>query len=311
MVKVTQHIEYFAFGETFLEEHSNTDRTPYLFNGKELDEETGLYYYGARYYDAKTSVWQSVDPLVLYDPVMETEAYLDGQHNGGVFDSGNLASYSYTYGNPVVYIDPNGKQIHTITNGVGSGNNVTNDITASVSRPAMKKINGIVLHRTVTSTASSAINTAKKSKGVPGFHIVMHKNGTTTQLVNFNNRANHVGKKKGKSGVSNFNSIGIEVVGMGYDKNGNDAYHKNFDGKVAKWDNLTSKQIESTANAVYTIMQEYNLSLSDVYNHENVSFKQPKEGGAVMNAIKNRVNELLNPPKPIPPVDSSLKGLKN
>jgi uncharacterized protein RhaS with RHS repeats len=49
--EVYQHLEYFAFGETFVEEHSNTDRTPYLFNGKELDEETGLYYYGARYYD--------------------------------------------------------------------------------------------------------------------------------------------------------------------------------------------------------------------------------------------------------------------
>ena len=46
--EVYQHLEYFAFGETFVEEHSNTERTPYLFNGKELDEETGLYYYGAR-----------------------------------------------------------------------------------------------------------------------------------------------------------------------------------------------------------------------------------------------------------------------
>ena len=76
-----------------------------------MDEETGLYYYGARYYDPKTNVWQSVDPLVLYDPVKEVEAYLDGQHNGGVFNSGNLASYSYTYGNPVKYVDPNGKQV--------------------------------------------------------------------------------------------------------------------------------------------------------------------------------------------------------
>lgn len=28
--EVYQHLEYFAFGETFVEEHSNTDRTPYL-----------------------------------------------------------------------------------------------------------------------------------------------------------------------------------------------------------------------------------------------------------------------------------------
>jgi RHS repeat-associated protein len=60
--EVYQHLEYFAFGETFVEEHNNTDKTPYLFNGKELDEETGLYYYGARYYDAQTNVFLSVDP---------------------------------------------------------------------------------------------------------------------------------------------------------------------------------------------------------------------------------------------------------
>ncbi len=33
-------------GEVFLEEQNNTWNTPFLFNGKELDEETGLYYYG-------------------------------------------------------------------------------------------------------------------------------------------------------------------------------------------------------------------------------------------------------------------------
>ena len=33
-----------------------------LASGPALDEETGLYYYGARYYDPRTSVWQSVDP---------------------------------------------------------------------------------------------------------------------------------------------------------------------------------------------------------------------------------------------------------
>ena len=84
--EVVQHIEYFAFGETFLEEHSNTERTPYLFNGKELDEETGLYYYGARYYDPVTSVWQSIDPLAE-----ET-----------------MQPYSYANNNPIFFIDKNG-----------------------------------------------------------------------------------------------------------------------------------------------------------------------------------------------------------
>ena len=57
--EIYQHLEYFPFGETWVEESANTQRTPYLFTAKELDEETQLYYFGARYYDPRTSVWQS------------------------------------------------------------------------------------------------------------------------------------------------------------------------------------------------------------------------------------------------------------
>ena len=48
-----------------IEQHSYSgDYTNrYKFNGKELDEETGFYYYGARYYNPKFSIWLSVDPL--------------------------------------------------------------------------------------------------------------------------------------------------------------------------------------------------------------------------------------------------------
>ena len=67
-----------------------SERTPYLFNGKELDEETGLYYYGARYYDARTSVWQSVDPK--------------GEEFAG------WSPYNYTLNNPVVFVDPDGEK---------------------------------------------------------------------------------------------------------------------------------------------------------------------------------------------------------
>ena len=101
--EVYQHLEYFAFGGTFVEEHSNTDRTPYLFNGKELDEETGLYYYGARYYDAQTSIFLSVDPLA--------EKYS--------FQS----PYAYAANNPIRFIDIQGK---------GPGNPIKN-LNAAVS----------------------------------------------------------------------------------------------------------------------------------------------------------------------------------
>nr|WP_025001729.1 hypothetical protein [Prevotella aurantiaca] len=38
--EVSQRIEYVPLGEVFIEERNNTWNTPYLFNAKELDEET-------------------------------------------------------------------------------------------------------------------------------------------------------------------------------------------------------------------------------------------------------------------------------
>ncbi|MXO33505.1 type IV secretion protein Rhs [Apibacter sp. B3889] len=108
--EIVQHVEYVPFGEVFIEERNNSWNTPYLFNGKELDEETGLYYYGARYYNPRESIWLSADPLSGYNPNNETEHYIDGQHNGGVYNSFNLNTYGYCYQNPVLLVDPNGKQ---------------------------------------------------------------------------------------------------------------------------------------------------------------------------------------------------------
>jgi RHS repeat-associated protein len=95
-----EHLEYFPFGETWVQESSNTQRAPYLFTSKELDKETGLYYYGARYFDPRTSVWQSPDPAL--------PAYLSGKPNGGVFNPGNLSMYTYAMDNPVRFTDPTG-----------------------------------------------------------------------------------------------------------------------------------------------------------------------------------------------------------
>lgn len=65
----------------------------------------------------KTSLWLNVNPLALYNPIFEEEFYFDGQHNGGVYYSGNLNPYIYCYQNPIKYIDPNGKQTEVTNKG--------------------------------------------------------------------------------------------------------------------------------------------------------------------------------------------------
>ena len=125
--EVSQHVEYVPFGEVFIEELSSSTKlnTPFLFNGKELDEETGLYYYGARYYDPQLSLWLSVDPLSNYDP-LNNENYLDGEHNSGVYNPFNNSVYSYCYNNPVKLYEPNGKQAVAI-HGTWSSNKTWKD----------------------------------------------------------------------------------------------------------------------------------------------------------------------------------------
>jgi RHS repeat-associated protein len=91
--EVYQHVQYFPFGETFVEERTGTKYTPYLYNGKELDEETGLYYYHARYYDPRISMFYGVDPLA---------------EKGAGF-----SPYLYCFNNPLNLTDPDGKWPNT------------------------------------------------------------------------------------------------------------------------------------------------------------------------------------------------------
>ena len=87
--RVSQFVAYLPFGESLYEQHSNTKDMPYLFNGKERDEETGLYYYGARYYDPWSAVWSGVDPMWVKYP--------------------NISPFVYCDNNPVIYVDPTGE----------------------------------------------------------------------------------------------------------------------------------------------------------------------------------------------------------
>ena len=88
---VAQQLEYLPYGEVFLEKQRNTSDylSPYRFNGKELDEETGLYYYGARYMNPRLSIWYATDPM--------QEKYV------------GFSTYSITANNPIILLDDDGE----------------------------------------------------------------------------------------------------------------------------------------------------------------------------------------------------------
>jgi len=87
--KTYEFFTYNPWGEEMHQYNANTFgfASPYRFNSKEKDEESGLHYYGARYYQSKLSVWMSVDPLA---------------HK-------TLEPYVFTGNNPIMLVDPDGR----------------------------------------------------------------------------------------------------------------------------------------------------------------------------------------------------------
>lgn len=94
-----EHREYFPFGGTFIDESSNTRRAPYLFAAQELDEESGLYWFGSRYYDPEAALWLSADPT-LEDSFPGGGGAGSPPAGGGVFESRNLNLFGYAGQNP-------------------------------------------------------------------------------------------------------------------------------------------------------------------------------------------------------------------
>ena len=66
-----------------------TANSTYTFSAKEKDIETGLSYFGSRYYSSDLSVWLSVDPMSDKYP--------------------SLSPFVYCANNPVKLVDPNGE----------------------------------------------------------------------------------------------------------------------------------------------------------------------------------------------------------
>ena len=86
--KAVHVLGYMPYGETLLD-LSQGYETPYQFTGYEKDQETGLHYAEARYYDSRLSIFNSTDPMWYKYP--------------------HLSPYTYCSNNPIMRIDPDGR----------------------------------------------------------------------------------------------------------------------------------------------------------------------------------------------------------
>jgi RHS repeat-associated protein len=91
VAEIISYEEYHPYGTTAyqaMNEDINAVSKRYRYTGKERDEESGLYYHGARYYIPWLARWTACDPL-------------ESKYAG-------MSPYNYSFNNPVVFNDPSG-----------------------------------------------------------------------------------------------------------------------------------------------------------------------------------------------------------
>ncbi len=114
--------EYYPYGDSSLKTYG---KRRYRFTGKEKDAESGLYYYGARYYCSWCCRFLSVDPKAC--------------------EFANQSAYCYANDNPVVLNDPSGMQAEdpaAATNVTGDGGNTDCQGSAAQDKPAVNPCEG-------------------------------------------------------------------------------------------------------------------------------------------------------------------------
>jgi RHS repeat-associated protein len=86
-----QHFEYSAFGQSRYTSSSTAFPVSRRYTAQVLDEETGLYFYGSRYYDPQLGRFIQADTIIAHE-----------------FDPQSYDRYAYALNNPLKIIDPNG-----------------------------------------------------------------------------------------------------------------------------------------------------------------------------------------------------------
>ena len=148
--QVVEESVYYPYGKD--RARTGPYRSEYRFTGKELDDETGLHYFGARYYDSVTGRFVSVDPWLHDATIDKINRYTPKTL---------LNPYGYADHSPVKYIDPNGKfRLDTLGYAAMNLGKMSADVASSAVKGFSAPLVGAaVAVGTFAATATTAILT--------------------------------------------------------------------------------------------------------------------------------------------------------
>ncbi len=168
---VVERYDYMPFGSERVIE--GDEKEAHRYTGQELDEETGLYYYGARYYNSDIGRFIAVDPVVLGNAKSSPKTLL-----AILNDPQALNSYTYARNNPVKFIDPDGEFFQAaVANALKElGKKVVKNIIKATVIASTQEVNEVGddvnnevknnQNNTTKSVFKSAISSSNKAAGI-------------------------------------------------------------------------------------------------------------------------------------------------
>ena len=200
-----------------------------------MDDETGNYYYGARYYNPKWSIWLSIDPLAEKFP--------------------GWSPYAYVHNNPLRYTDPTGM---SADDWVDKNGNLIYDTTLNDGE------GGYTEHATKNDKHIGDILQSTQ-KGKEQFNkLVNSKHDIEIKLENGKNGEGDVGKtNNGKSALiydfktGKYDGVEVEKSTISI-----------FMGKVDKLSKAQEKGLEGNLNGTSVDDLSFDQILGAVIGHE-------------------------------------------
>ena len=207
---------------------------------------------------------------------------------------------------------PFGRQVTIGADGFLTDPGITRTPVAGVEHGAMPQVNGIVLHRTESSTASSTLNSWRSRTDGVGAHFLIDRDGTIHQVASVDRQAWHVGPVRSRGevegtitpedqrevdaargGRAEWTGTAARAVGRleatrpypeRYPTNGDSVGIEvvgRYNAGTQTWDAPTPEQTASIRSLVGSLQTNFGLNDNDVYQHDVISRKTPGEGAGL------------------------------